>query len=120
MNIEELNNKKAKILENLRDVNEAIEDLEQQEIIPSLKKELEGKCFRYDNGYSLEKRWYMYTKVREVIDSRQAIVDTFQAKSDGFEFSVGETTFINILGEPIKKSEWNRELKKFKKAIEKV
>lgn len=120
MKLEELNKQKAKILEDLRNVNGRIEELELQEQLPALKKQYEGRYFKYQNSYSSERKWWMYVRCVKVVDTRHAVVDYFESADDGDTFKLGYETGFYLFQVPIRKAEWDRELKKFKKAIEKL
>lgn len=78
--------------------------------LPKLKKQYEGKYFKYRNNYSCPEResdyWFMYRKVMKVIDERNVDVITFQMDKYKKISIERQETYIENLGVEISEAEY--------------
>lgn len=119
--------RKTKLEMELAEIKEVIE----QEIIkhhyPLIKKEFEGKYFKYNNGYNAEDRWSLYTKIVEI--KPDDVYDThgngvtsrftgwsFEVTSDNRIHIEKSRNYVHSIGKQITEKEfitaWNRMVKK--------
>lgn len=104
------------------ELGEQIEDLETKIELPDLKKRLEKKHFKYNNGFNKDDRWWLYYKVLEVKSKREIIVDCFETDAHG------ESTFRHrdilrsdcVLSLPISGRDYRVALARFKAKLNKL
>ena len=86
-------------------------------IEPEIRKAI-GTCYRYCNGYSSKKRWWLYMKVVGVKNG-EAVVVTFQTDTRGqMEAQKDETRWPLHDGcEHISETAFSKERAAFKKAL---
>lgn len=100
----------------VQDLEAQVDELQDKIELPKLKKKLEGKYFKYNNGYDKERRWWLYHKVIRVRGIHHIIVDSFETEANGkSNFQHGDELHgTATLGSPITKMEYNAALKRFK------
>lgn len=79
-----------------------LKKVKQQCEIPLIKKELEGKYFRYENASDATHKWFVYVFVKKVIAVNKVIVNKFESGyswDDTFEhtFQIDSTAYTNEL-----------------------
>jgi len=106
----------------LRRTRQQIEDQENAEFLPTLRKQFEGKYFRYKNSSGPDRTWSLYVYCRTVTSSRFhiAIVDTFEVTPGGCKFDVGADAAQFLFEKQITKREWDRALRAFKARVERL
>jgi hypothetical protein len=84
--LERLLSKNQKERNVLRD---QLDELQQQKVLPTLKRKFEGKFFSYDNGFNDKERWLIYCYCHEITSTSWAVVDHFQfVPGEGWRFSI--------------------------------
>lgn len=113
MKIEELNIKKQAIEKKLMSVKNAIQKIEDDELLPGIKAKYEGKYFKYENRYDSHESWWMYFYVSKVTSIRRVEGIEFQQSITG-EITVNKKTHmcISLLFMEIDKSEFDKNIKK--------
>lgn len=105
----------------IRKLSYRLEDIENSKILPSVKKKYEGTFWKYNNGYNLNQRWWMYVLCVRVKSVDSFVVNTFEVTPSEFEFKLKDVTFgTHLFQTKITKSEYDSELKKFIKQAEKL
>lgn len=105
-----------------RDLRNKVDDLEDKEGLPALKKKFEGKYFRCRNSYGGGGgKWWYYSYCRKVVKRNKFIIDSFQTTPDGkSEFHVNESSYETLLQQEITKKEYTDALKAFIKNVKKL
>ena len=92
---------KAQLRNQLRIIQNQLSDIEDAERAKEYQGVI-GKCFVYDNGYSHERRWPLFTRVTGVNENGWLVVIRTQIDCDG-KLEMEETTLTGTatLGEEI-------------------
>ena len=91
--LEDLRKRREEITEQMSVIEQAVRQEENTKLI--------GKCFRYNDGFGKDTRWWMYMKVLEVVDGAP-IALTFETDNHGksavekcAEYLVGDSEEIS-------------------------
>lgn len=92
-------------------------DIEEEEIkleLPNLKKQYEGKFWKYENSFGSDSdKWWYYSFCKKVINNREAIVDSFQITPYENEFNVNDKDYFHLFGVEITREEYIAALDEF-------
>lgn len=102
----------------LNKLDEKIDALKLKSELPKLRKQYEGRYFKYANDDCLN-HWFVYSYCEKVIDLREAIIHRFEITPIECKFSIGAEPFFFLQAE-IKKSEYESALKKLILKLAKV
>lgn len=95
----------------LNGISNEIQDIEENQLIPKLRKEYEGKYFKYRNNYSNPQKpsdyWFVYTKCITVIDAKFFFVSRFETDKDGQIEIKHERTGSHLFQNRITKREYD-------------
>lgn len=117
--IEEIKNQRELLFQQIRKLGKEKEILEEELILPALKKEHEGKYFRTDRGSTAN----LYTHVKEVKNSREYIVDSFEFDIDISTYTISVDAspwYSENLEVEITKKEFESQLAIIKKGVGKI
>lgn len=107
----------ARLYKQIAVVNSKIEKLGLKNELPKLKKQYEGKYFRYDNGTGRDCRWWLYSFCKQVINVNDCIIDSFETINSTYKpdnsFIINHSSNLFILQEEISEEEYFKQLKKF-------
>jgi hypothetical protein len=100
--------------ERIKLLNE-IQDLEDKEALPALKKKYSGHYWKYKNSYGPPAEgWWLYSFCRSIKGQNTGVFNTFQSCKYGkHEFNVGEETGFHLCQVKITKKEYDRAFKIF-------
>lgn len=103
---------KAALSQNTKErarIQNQIETLEDEKLIPALRKKYEGRVFKYENGYSADVRWPVYVWCHKIKSPHEAIVTTFQLiPNEGWRFSIKSTEGIFMLQTEITSTDYHQ------------
>jgi len=99
-------------------IQNQIEKIEQDEELPKLREQFEGKFFVYDNGTSRETRWKLYVRCLKVTNLNEAIIDSFESTPYENQFKHKSKEHHFLFQTEIKSEEYFKELNKFKKKLQ--
>jgi hypothetical protein len=109
--IQELDIQKQKAEKRLRQIKNAIDDLEQAQILPEMRKKYEGKYFKYENRYDSKESWWMYFYVSSVKTRWRVKGIEFQKTCTGeITVSVKDNLCLSLLDIECDKSEFDRNI----------
>lgn len=94
----------------LNKLDEKINALKLKSELPKLRKQYEGRYFRYANDDCLN-HWFVYSYCEKVIDLREAIIHRFETTPTECKFSISVEPFF-LLQTEIQKTEYESALKK--------
>lgn len=100
-------------------INSQIRKLELELELPKLKKQYEGKYFRFNNGYNSTDRWGMYVKVIAVTGLNDVEIISIEKDSYGKIELHRETVGLSILEQPINKLVFDKQFDKLLKELTK-
>src|SRR4051812_12312647 len=81
-------------------LQDQLDEIREKRALPKLKKQFEGKYFKYNNGFNNDIRWPVYSYCHEVIGESEAIVDQFQLTPEGeWQFKYRGTTDLFMLAQ---------------------
>lgn len=83
MTQKQIESKIAKKYEEVHQLQDKLDNLLNKKELPGLKKKYEGKYFKYDNGYSAEERWLVYSYCSKVISRHEALCEKFEQNTQG-------------------------------------
>lgn len=122
--LKQLKSEKSKIRKQLCAISDEIKEMELKLELPKLKKQYEGKYWKYKNGngsYS----WFLYSFCKSVIDDDQAIFDCFESGTTIFDetrhvFSHNIKNHYFVCETEITKEQYLRELNKVSAKLTKL
>jgi len=97
-----------------------IDDHKTKNELPKLKKQYQGKYFKYRNCYDSERTWWLYSYVKEVVD--MAGFNGFQFQTDTYDkidIEFNNDQSFSSLRKEITKDEFMKALSKIKKELDK-
>lgn len=118
--LNELKHQYDQDMSKIRRLRQQIEDLETVELLPYLRKQYQGKYFKYENTMGDEKSWPVYSFCLTVTSLTEAIAHSFETIPGGESRFRMEKTGIFLFQTPITKREWSRALRAFKARVERL
>jgi len=91
----------------------AVDDAETKAALPKLKKQYEGKFWKYENSTGSDNKWWYYSYCKKVVDTREAVCDTFQTTPYQNEFTNDEKHYFHIFQVEITRQEYMNALTAF-------
>lgn len=111
--IEDLRAKRDKHQTLFRKIEWKIREIEDKEILPGLKKSIEGKYWKYRNNDG-QNQWWIYCYCEEVKSVHEIYYSSFEVTPYQHEFRMWERqSGTHLCQTQISKREYDRELKKF-------
>jgi len=86
--------------------------------LPKLKKQYEGKFWKYKNSCRIDENWWLYSFCKECINDRQGLFDTFQTSVYQSEFKNNKEEYYHLCQEEISKEEYLSAYNDFKSNLE--
>lgn len=113
--IKVLEAERVELRQKIYKLRDKIDSLKECSELPTLKKELTGKCFKYNNGYSGTERWWMYVKVISVDSSQKCTVLSVETTTTDRTEIVKESMYGIMRNDgsymPITAAEFNKQFK---------
>jgi len=110
MRTRELKAKSKRLFKEARAIDKQIEARELKHLLPKLKKQYEGKYFKYRNSFSCPQKesdyWYLYSKVSKVISVREVYRISFEMDIHSKIEIHGGKSYMSCLGVEISKEEY--------------
>jgi hypothetical protein len=125
MNIKELKEKYQNKEWELRRLKRKIIEIDEKKIIPMLKKQYEGKYFKFRNNFSCPEKpsdyWFIFYRVDEVISPDFCYTTAFQTDKYGvITIERKKQNHLNLLTIEITKKEFNNEYNKMFRKIKAI
>jgi len=105
MNKETLDDLKAKataLQKEARDAMDRYEEEMENDRLPFLKKKFLNTYWRYNNGYSLEERWFLYIHITDVLASDEFLVNSIEDDSIRVSIKISDVTGPYLFDNAIK------------------
>lgn len=119
LRLDELKHQYDQDVRKLRSLKQQIEDMESSEQLPILRKQYQGKYFKYKNSGG-GMTWPLYSYCHTMTSPTEAIVHNFELIPGREGRFRKEKTGIFLFETPITKREWSRALRAFKARIERL
>jgi hypothetical protein len=86
-----------------------LDELQTKRVLPGLKRKYQGRYFKYDNGYSSENRWPVYSYCREVMSEHRASCVSFENDPmRGWTFDISKETDLFLFQTEITREEFDQ------------
>lgn len=109
----ELKSHLKKVQAKYNQLRQAVEDAETKLSLPKLKKQYEGKFWKYNNSCGGEDKWWYYSYCKKVVNTREAICDTFQTTLYENEFKNDSKEYFHLFETEITRQEYMNALTQF-------
>lgn len=104
----------VKVEKTYRSLQNAVEKEETRLKLPALKKQYEGKFWKYENSFGGDsEKWWYYSFCKKVINEREAIADCFQTTPYENEFHLNNKEYFYLFGIEITREEYLTALTEF-------
>lgn len=121
--LDELRQQERKQSASLQKTRNHIQDRENIELLPRLRKQYEGKYFTYKNSCG-NKTWPLYVYCRKVTKANPffsiAVVDTFETTPTEYKFHMETLGGEYLFQIHITKREWDCALRAFRQSVERL
>lgn len=116
---------KLKVQQNLtRDLLNTVHEARRQKTLPGLKKQYEGKYFKYKNSTGTDKGWYIYLHVISVEHEHEFKGVVFEIAPEdtycGFKYRVETEVSRNLCNTEISNEEYSLAKEKFIISLAKI
>lgn len=112
-NIEKLRSQCKKANDRYRKLKDKIDELETKAALPKLKKQYEGKFWKFRNSTGPDDWWWYYSYCREVVDTHTALCDSFETTPYSNEFKSNSNHHFHLFQTEITKQEYMEALTTF-------
>lgn len=109
----ELKTELKKVQNKYTKLRQAVEDVELKLELPNLKKKYEGKFYKYQNSTGTDKKWWLYSYCKKVLNQREAICDRFESSPYENEFRNNATEYFYTFEIEITRREYIKALSVF-------
>lgn len=90
-------------------LRDQLDDLQNKQLLPVLKKKFEGKYFKYRNSYSSDNRWYLYSYCKSALSTAEFLCETFECDPYGeWSFHTDKKTGVFLFQEEISQKEYDK------------
>ncbi len=111
--LQKLQEQEKKAQRKLLSIRHKMDEIKEKDVLPSVKKQYEGKYFKYRNSFSCPKAekdyWYIYHHVTSVEHTSLFQCKSFQTDKDGkITIELKNDVFVGRLNIPITKREFDK------------